>query len=342
MAASDATPGDGLGWGSDDMIYFSDKGAIQRVPASGGLVEVLTNREGAEHGWVSPSQDGRALFFTVKTAEPHLGVLDLETHSWNSTTDEEVLAPQLVPPGYLVFGQRDGTLLAAPFDLERKTISSSPQQIASGVEIVNEMPQFAVSASGVLVYVADKGDSLMVEDVAGTVRPLTFDNLRDFRRPRFSPDGSRITVEIRGDIWIYDIPRGTGDPIAGNGDTMAPLWSPDGNSLVYGQRERGLIQVPLGGDGQPELLTTETGEFSYPHAWTDGGRVVTYTNPVDGTGPRQLDLTTGTDRQLLGGASTVGDLDFSPNGSLVAYSLQSEGLNEAAGAADAARGLTEG
>ena len=57
------------------------------------------------------------------------------------------------PTGHLVF-LRSGTLMAAPFDLERLEVTSDPVPVLEGVRMSGEgAAQFSLSDSGSLIYV---------------------------------------------------------------------------------------------------------------------------------------------------------------------------------------------
>jgi Tol biopolymer transport system component len=60
------------------------------------------------------------------------------------------------------------------------------------------------------------------------------------RRPRFSPDGSRITYWQRDETWgpgrIYTVPSSGGDPtqlVPDFADAHYPVWSPDGSEVLF-------------------------------------------------------------------------------------------------------------
>ena len=53
-------------------------------------------------------------------------------------------------------------------------------------------------------------------------------------RPRFSPDGRRLAVEIEGsdgaNVWIHDIERDTATRLTADGQSGFPVWSADGHA----------------------------------------------------------------------------------------------------------------
>jgi Tol biopolymer transport system component len=89
-----------------------------------------------------------------------------------------------------------------------------------------------------IVYRSDRdGGGIYVIPVAGGQARLIASR---GRRPRFSPDGSRITYWQRDETWgpsrIYSVPATGGDPtqLAPDfADAHYPVWSPDGSEILF-------------------------------------------------------------------------------------------------------------
>jgi len=89
-----------------------------------------------------------------------------------------------------------------------------------------------------IVYRSDRnGGGIYVIPVAGGQPSLIA--VRG-RRPRFSPDGSRIAYWQRDETWgpgrIYTVPATGGDPtqlVPDFADAHYPVWSPDGSELLF-------------------------------------------------------------------------------------------------------------
>ena len=75
---------------------------------------------------------------------------------------------------------------------------------------------------------------------------------------RLSPDGRRLAVTIQTltevGLWQYDLGRGALTPLAGGGEAFSPLWSPDGQRLVFVWFKDGqwsLAEQPADGTAPP-------------------------------------------------------------------------------------------
>jgi Tol biopolymer transport system component len=102
----------------------------------------------------------------------------------------------------------------------------------------------------------------------------------NYGRPRLSPDGSLLAVEIldpdreSADLWIYDVAQGTRSRFTfGPGSETNVCWWPDGKSLVYAARGDTcrVFRKPLTGTGGEELLFT-SGILALPCSVSPDGR----------------------------------------------------------------------
>jgi Tol biopolymer transport system component len=96
--------------------------------------------------------------------------------------------------------------------------------------------------------------------------------------PRLSPDDRRVAVEqaFQGnkDIWLLDGTR-TSRFTFNAFNEQFPLWSPDGNRVVFARAGRDLFQRQANGAG-PEEILFESQQNIGPQDWSSDGRYVLY------------------------------------------------------------------
>ncbi|MEK7757119.1 MAG: hypothetical protein AAB385_07890, partial [Planctomycetota bacterium] len=96
-----------------------------------------------------------------------------------------------------------------------------------------------------------------------------------------SPDGKKVATDISGvetDVWIYDVARGVRSRLTfGDAANLNPIWSPDGQSLVYASlflaspkaTHRISRRPAMGGD--EEVLYTSN-EETWVTDWSSDGK----------------------------------------------------------------------
>ena len=126
---------------------------------------------------------------------------------------------------------------------------------------------YAVNASGSLVYVPRIGNSLRLTwvDRRGNEELIPAD-VRPYRHPRVSPDGTRIAVEVEDpantDVWVGEVARGTFARLTTNEDVDSdPIWTPDGSRVVFAsvRGKTGLFWQAADGSGGATHIADGTG-----------------------------------------------------------------------------------
>ena len=134
------------------------------------------------------------------------------------------------------------------FDLPRLAARGDPVSVLAGVFRSENGggAYFATAPSGALIFArGGHARSLVRVDRAGRRTRIT-DDRRGFRFPVFSPDGSQIAVTVDprpSQIWIYDVMRRSGFPLATEGHNLTPLWTRDGTRVFYAARSETLLEV---------------------------------------------------------------------------------------------------
>lgn len=265
----------GLDWGSDGMIYFARGGVgIQRVPATGGEPETVTNDPAHFFPHVLP--DGRGLLVLTASlpgfADGRIAVVGLEGGEARELFPG--LRAKYAPTGHIVSFSGAGTLEARRFDLERLAVTGAPILLVE--DAGDPMPgvlQWSLSETGSLLYAT--GFTTRPDDVefvwvtrSGEATPAvpghTFVAPSELpTRPtmRLAPDGRRVAysavVEGNADIYVMAFDNGVSRRLtirAGFDDH--PIWFPDGRRLAF-----------VGGTTETVGALDESGEQPDFHVW---------------------------------------------------------------------------
>jgi serine/threonine protein kinase len=344
-------------WGADDTIVFTPvfTTGLSRVAAAGGTPVELTKLGSGErtHRWPSFLPDGKAVLFIRQNGDASYddGVIEAVSIADGR---RKVLMNGGTFPHYLRSGHlayiRESTLYVVPFDASRLEVTGAARPVLSGVMSSGGIgggagdgaSQISFSSTGTAVYLpggsSTGGGRLVVVDRTGKTL-YTHPERRDFRSPRFSPDGTRIAVQI-GDgkldqVYVVDPERGTTtkvtfDTTAGGNGT--PAWSPDGKQLAFvtqrGSEGMNIAITRSDGAGEPEMLTTGPG-ITVPGSFSpDGARLAVMRQ--DGA-VMKLFVMGLADRRLVPFGSRTGEEGlpmFSPDGKWIAYQLLEGGIPE--------------
>ena len=242
---------------------------------------------------------------------------------------------------YILLGKPNGVLTIAAFDRNRLQLVGREVPVLQDIQFtVIGLPTLSVSATGTLVYLTGSERDRTVVEVTrqGRERLLPLEP-SEYKDPRWSPDGTRIAVEIvdgiTGDIWIHDTRSGTSTRLTNGSQNLYPIWTPDGSRLVFTSRRAGLAglwtqRVDGGGDAE-QIQPGADSALRFPHAITPDGRTLlfrtnTATNgmdivaiPLDGSGGPTDVLVT---------PDNEGSPTISPNGRWMAYISDASGVNE--------------
>ena len=346
----------GATWGPDDAIYYGQENGIWGV-ARGGEPQRLVAVEPDErvHG-PQMLPDGRTILFSLL----RIGSMVGSSTAWDTaqviaqsldTGERTVLVrgsdARYVPTGHLTYAMGT-TLFAIPFDVARREITGRPVPIVESVQRAVRTPGSSGSANydfsrdGTLAYVAlqeqsaeARARSLVAVDLTGRVTPL-LEEQGNYWRPRISPDGTRVAVEVLdaeviSQIWVVELERKTAHPLVEREENPFVAWTPDGRSVVYRSSRGGNIGIyrqAADGSGDAELLLQSAVETVPTDVSRDG--VLAFAEGPQ-TGERSI-------RLLRIDQKSVADfLDtpawehmamFSPDGQWIAYASDESGVME--------------
>ncbi|HEX2463007.1 MAG TPA: protein kinase [Thermoanaerobaculia bacterium] len=319
----------GGSWGPDGKIVFHSQSGgegLSRVSALGGPTEVLTKPDAAadenSHRWPQVLPGGAGVLFTVWK-----GSADASSIAYLSlaTGEKRDLLPgtfaRYLPTGHLVYFV-DSRMMAAPFDAARGEVTGPPVPVQS-VESAGPWGYRTVASTpdGLQVQAQRPASRLLWIDQDGQESEISLPR-GSYRSPSVSPDGTRIALALaeggrNADIWTFDLDGGSPTRVTTRGENMSPVWTPDGEWLLFWSERDGIRTVyrkRSDGTGEEEKLVD--GEQGRPVAVSPDGDWLTTNHrddiwlvPVHGGEPKPFVQT----------PFVEGGANFSPDGQWVVY-----------------------
>ena len=334
----------GASWGDDGFIYFAPIGLseIRRVPEEGGTPKVVvqggSGNAVASFRFPQVLPGGKAVLYT--TVASSWLAQHYKTEAYSPATGKRTVLideganARYLAPGYLVFARGD-VLMGAPFDADDLAVTGPAVPLVEGVtrdEWFGAV-DYALSSTGTLIYLTGGVQTayrLVIVDMAGKVEPLGNEE-RGFEDLSVSPDGKRIVATIvekgGADLWIYTRERDALARLTHEGACGDPLWSPDGNRVIYTTPER-LYVMAADGSKPPEALNSET--WAEADSFSPDGEELLYSTlsqiSYDATLwvlPLKADAKP---KQMFPGIARVFDARISPDGHSIAYASAQTGL----------------
>ena len=295
---------------------------------------------------------GDAILFSVIGGDFSWDSARIEVYELSSGERKTLLTggagAQYVDSGHLLYA-REGSLLAVPFDVERREVTGPPSTVLEGLQMgsATSEAQFSLSTNGTVAYISGGSSevvgarpaTLVWVDRNGREEPLSLEPDR-YYSPRLSPDGFRLAVgigaadrEILG-ISIADLERDTIMRLTYGGGDRHPLWTPDGERVVLGSSGSGaFVNVfVLAADGTGELARLTESAFSQtPYSFSPDGKslVIGEHRPLE-TGWDLLlhDSEDDHTEVLLRTPATERNAEISPDGRWIAYESDQTGRLE--------------
>jgi eukaryotic-like serine/threonine-protein kinase len=335
-------------WSSQGVILFDGRAIdpIRRVADSGGVPTVAVKPDAGlkEVGaaWPYFLPDGRHfLFMSTDTRAPlalKVGTLDDEKTTVLADTKSRVEFAS----GHL-FYVTENTLMARPFDAATRAFAGDPFPVTDRMQVLGAtgLVDFSTSMSGDLAYIGDGQvplSQLVWLDRQGKETPAVAAPAA-YRDMALSPDDSKLAVSIStrdlAQIWVVDLKRGTSSPLTFAGNRIYPLWSRDGQRILYhwdrAAGDHGVGQKLASGAGDEQMLRTDKVEMSPNDISPDDKTILVQsisadelkvvTLPADGTGPFA---------DLLAAPKPIAVTRsrFSPDGKWIAYQSTESGRSE--------------
>jgi dipeptidyl aminopeptidase/acylaminoacyl peptidase/predicted Ser/Thr protein kinase len=348
----------GASWDEEGSILLSEglgRGLV-RIPSGGGPPETVEGLGKGEIALAYPQllPGGKAILFVADTALDEdkltIEVLTLADHRRKFVARGGASARYLATSsgaGHLVYVNK-ATLFAIPFDLDKLETHGTAVPVLDDVAYQSQLGtgQFDFSRTGTMVYRRSSGSASAIMATLHWVDPTgkkeaLLAKPGVYADPSLSPDGKRVALTIAeggsSDVWVYDPQRDAMTRLTfGGWAYLYPIWSPDGQYVVFGRLAGGgIFQTRADGAGQPQALT-QSKSVQAPSGFTrdgkrlaymeqGGGKVQIWTVPLEDQGGQ---LKAGNPEQFL--KSSFADVvpTFSPDGRWLAYASNESGKYE--------------
>jgi len=287
----------GGAWSPRGVIIMGSPFGLIRVSAAGGEPTPLTvlDQSRNEVGHEGPSflPDGIHFLYLRLSRQNkgiYVGSLDAipaqqDTRQLLATNLPAVYAPGASAVGGHILFLRENVLMSQRFDTRRLAIEGDAVPVAESVDVSNGRGAFAASSAGTLIYrsAAAQGTKSRLTwfDRKGKVVGRLGDASEYRPGPSLSPDGLRVAIRVgtstASDIWLVDS-RGISSRFTFDQTGTAPIWSPDGNRIVfssYGEPHFDLYQKPSNGTGE-EALLFKSDEIKVANSWSPDGRFLIF------------------------------------------------------------------
>ncbi len=358
------TGGDRGGWFASDgsIVYAPDSApgvTIMRVRA-GERPQTVTKLADGEvtHRWPQVLPGGQSVLFTAHSQTGAYDQANLVVSSLSDPNQRKIVYRggyhgRYLPTGHIAFINK-GTLSVVPFDVAKLEVTGSPSTVIESVtsDVTSASAEFSVSERGTIVY--SRGPNVVTDvtiawlDESGATSPLRAAP-GDYFNPRFSPDGTRLALEIgtswgQNAVWTLDIRRETLTRVTQGGLDQTPIWSPDGTRLAFSgirgsDRFSSLFWQVADGSAEPRRLTSSR-SYQTPASWHPNGIQLAFFGDKEGQqtdfdiglvsngGDRERESAIGEPRYVLADPFVEVEPEFSPDGKWLAYTSLESGRAE--------------
>ncbi len=354
IAAATVEADDAPTWGEGGDIVYPSTDGLWVVPAAGGAARRLTKVDSAAgerwHSTPSFLPGGNAVVFAIGRypLAPSLAVMTLDGRV--TRFEQTGFLPRYVDDGSgggrLLFDDVAGSVLAVPFDIDRLAITGPAVSVLQGVFVrQNDLGFWDVSRNGTLVQAGSSTDGNLVSvSRTGVAEPLIA-GARRYRRPRASPDGNRVVVEVdptgQGlwksgtvDLWMVNRAAQTITRFTFGAKSADPAWTRDGRRVAFARMAKDssfdIYWQPADGSGSAEPLYEAPGS-QWPYGFTPDGKTMLFDEMV-GSAPVRIATVA-----VPGGKSAKPAMEseyvnrlaeLSPDGKWLAYTSTESGRTE--------------
>lgn len=274
-------------------------GKLYWVPNSGGLSTVIPLPEG---GFCSYSPDGKKLAYNrvmreFRTWKYYKGgmaddvwIYDTETKTVTNITNNEAqdIMPMWIGDEIYFISDRDRTMNVFVYNIKTKQTSKVTDFTEYDVKFPSCHGNWIVFENGGYIYKLNAKDK-KVEKISITLssdniyaRSEIKDGAKYLKSASLSPDGKRIAVTARGEVFNVPVDKGVTKNIThspGAHDRNAS-WSPDGHWIAYISDGSGETELYMQNEegGESIQLTKNNDTYIRSFVWAPNSKTIVYTD----------------------------------------------------------------
>jgi Tol biopolymer transport system component len=301
---SDSSALGGAAWLDDGTVVFNGGGRLLRTDAAGGPTYAVPTPDslpessiGFDRPVAVPGRRAVLIAVGQNSQSLHEVAIEVETGAVHELGTHAVGA-WVVDGGILVYGETDGTVLAAPFALRKLDVTGPGVTVLSRVSFVMagaRLPDFMVSRNGTLLYAQSGGDlpttsqfklaSVTRKGVATLLDSAWTIPVAGVGGAALSPDGTHVAVSRsdslgdRTDVYVVKLPAGPEARLTFEGTENArPVWSPDGERILYVSDAGGKDELwarRADGSGEPVRMVSDVRPVAEGF-WSPDGKWIVY------------------------------------------------------------------
>ncbi len=298
-----------MGWTNDgqNVIYrsrsksFNDfKGHLFLAPLDGGLSKQLPLATGS---WCSYSPDGNQIAFNkvfreFRTWKYYKGGMadDIWIHDFTkketiniTNNPSQDIFPMWSGDKIYFLSDRDRIMNLFVYDLQTKETKRLTNFVRYDIKFPVLSPDKIVFENGGYLYYYDLVESKVVkltirirEDFSAS-RTVYKDASKSIASINIAPDGSRVVVSARGEIFSLPVNDGITRNLTNTSGAhdRNPVWSPDGKYIAYISDKSGEYQIYIQTPDKPESeikLTDFKSGYIYSLQWSPDSKNILWHN----------------------------------------------------------------
>lgn len=298
-----------MGWTNDgqNVIYrsrsksFNDfKGHLFLAPVDGGLSKQMPLSTGS---WCSYSPDGKQLAFNrvfreFRTWKYYKGGMadDIWIHDFKSKETVNITnnpSQDIFPMWYqdkiYFLSDRDKIMNLFVYDINEKETKRLTNFVRYDIKFPVLGSDKIVFENGGYVYYYDLTQSKVVkmtirirEDLSAS-RTVYKDASKDIENINIAPDGSRLILSARGEIFSVPVKEGITRNLTNSSGAhdRNPVWSPNGKYIAYISDKSGEYQIYIQAPDKPDSeiqLTNFADGYIYSLQWSPDSKNILWHN----------------------------------------------------------------